>query len=670
MYLTLVFLPLLGALGAGFGGRWIGPRGAVALTTRLLATRFCLRCLAFNEVGLSGAPLYITTIPWVQSALLQVQWDFCFDRLTVVMAVVVTSVSTLVHLYGGSYMEGDPHRPRFMAYLSLFTFFMLILIRAGNFLQLFVGWEGVGLCSYLLINFWFTRIQANKAAIKAMVVNRVGDIFLALAMIVLFAQWGTLDFNTIFASAPLAVGVRIPFLGFEVPLLPLVSILLFLGAVGKSAQLFLHTWLPDAMEGPTPVRALIHAATMVTAGVFLLIRTSPILEYAPGALRFITVLGASTALMAATTGLLQNDLKRVIAYSTCSQLGYMVFACGLSSYSVAAFHLANHAFFKALLFLGAGAVIHAMGDEQDVRRMGGLVRVLPFTYAMMFIGRLSLMGFPFLTGFYSKDVIVEMAYGSYRNAGQYAHVLGSLSAFFTAFYRIRLLYMAFLSRPSGFRAQYELAHDPPLPMALPLFILSWGAIVVGYVRKDLMVGPGTPFWGNAIFVHPRNCSTFEAEFLPASIKLIPVVLSLLGGITAFCFYVYKPRVLYDLKVSQYGRLLYRFFNRKWMFDAVYTSFISQAVMHHGYRRTYQKVDRGVLELLGPLGISRLLYQRANNISRMQSGHVAHYASTMLWGVIAVMRLLRVYPLLIHVRLGSTLVPVMVGALFLWVTRKD
>lgn len=671
MYLTLVFVPLLGALVAGFGGRYVGPKGAVWLTTSLLAMTFLMSCIAFLDVGLGGAAVYVRRIKWIERSLLRVQWRFCFDRLRVVMMVVVTSVSTLVHLYGGRYMEGDPHVPRFMSYLSLFTFFMLILVTAGNYLQLFVGWEGVGLCSYLLINFWFSRIQANKAAIKAMVVNRVGDVFLTLAMLALFAEFGRLDYRVIFPRVPMWQDSVIPFLGTEVPLVPLVSLLLFMGAVGKSAQLFLHTWLPDAMEGPTPVRALIHAATMVTAGVFLLIRRSPMLEYAPSILSVIRVLGAVTALMAATTGLLQNDLKRVIAYSTCSQLGYMVFACGLSGYSVAAYHLANHAFFKALLFLCAGAVIHAMADEQDVRRMGGLVRVLPYTYAMMVIGRLSLMGFPFLTGFYSKDVIVELAYGSFRRAGHFAHLLGRLSAFFTAFYRIRLLYLRFLAPTSAYRSVLEGAHEPSLPMALPLFLLSWGAIVVGYVRKDMIIGLGTRFWGNAIFVHPDHCNVIDAEFLPARIKLVPVLLSLGGGISAFILYSFMGNVLYQWKMSSLGRQMYRFFNRKWLFDGIYTRFISQGVLHHGYRRTYQKVDRGLLELLGPMGISNWCYRRAQGLSQFQSGDVAHYISVMLFGLLIVVGgyLFRSVGMLGAVgALVGSWVPLMVVSVALWMRR--
>jgi proton-translocating NADH-quinone oxidoreductase chain L len=433
MYLNIVFLPLFGSLSAGLFGRFLGSRGAGFLTTTCLILSLILSFFAFYEVGLSGSPCYIKLLPWIDSEMFYADWGFMFDSLTVIMLIVVTFVSSVVHVYSTEYMGHDPHLPRFMSYLSLFTFFMLILVTADNFIQMFVGWEGVGLCSYLLISFWFTRIQANKAAIKAMLVNRIGDFGLALGIFAIYINFHSVEYATVFASIPQALDKKFLFLGFEFDVLNICSLLLFVGAVGKSAQIGLHTWLPDAMEGPTPVSALIHAATMVTAGVFLIARCSPLFEYAPTILVIITCMGAMTAFFAATTGLLQNDLKRVIAYSTCSQLGYMVFACGVSNYAVGVFHLANHAFFKALLFLGAGSVIHAVADEQDMRRMGGLRRLIPFTYAMIFIGSFSLMGLPFLTGFYSKDVILEVAYAKYTLAGHFSYWLGTLAAFFYSF---------------------------------------------------------------------------------------------------------------------------------------------------------------------------------------------------------------------------------------------
>lgn len=451
MYLVIVFLPLIGSCLAGLGGFWLGPKGSCFISTFLLFITFSLSLFCFVQIGLGFSdPVHLVIGPWIESAFFRVNWGFYFDSLTVTMLVVVTSVSTLVHFYSIEYINGDPHHSRFMSYLSLFTFFMLILVTGDNLVQLFVGWEGVGLSSYLLINFWFTRIQANKAAIKAMLVNRVGDLGLALGIIACFYFFGTVEyqslFNTVSVFSQSIMDYPVHFLFFDIDAFTLVTVLLFIGAVGKSAQLGLHTWLPDAMEGPTPVSALIHAATMVTAGVFLVVRCSPLFEQSSVSLTIVTLFGAMTAFFAATTGLVQNDIKRVIAYSTCSQLGYMVFACGLSAYNVGVFHLANHAFFKALLFLSAGSVIHALSDEQDMRKMGGLVQVLPITYAMVFIGSISLMGFPFMTGFYSKDSIIEVAYGSFSSIGHFAHWLGCLGAFFTAFYSMRLLYMVFFGR--------------------------------------------------------------------------------------------------------------------------------------------------------------------------------------------------------------------------------
>ena len=470
MYLLLIFLPLLSSITAGLFGRYIGPKGASLLTVFCLFITFFISVIVFYEVGLIGCCTYIKLAKWIDCDLFNVDWGFLFDSLTAVMCCVVTFVSCLVHLYSTEYMSHDPHLPRFMSYLSLFTFFMLILVTSDNFVQMFVGWEGVGLCSFLLINFWFTRIQANKAAIKAMIVNRIGDFGLALGIFTIFVKFKALDYATVFSMVPFFCNDYIIFLNVKINVIFLIGVLLIIGAMGKSAQLGLHTWLPDAMEGPTPVSALIHAATMVTAGVFLLARCSSIYEYSPLVLNFITILGASTAFFAATVGLVQNDLKRVIAYSTCSQLGYMVFACGLSNYSVGVFHLMNHAFFKALLFLGAGSVIHAVSDEQDMRKMGGLKNLVPFTYSLMVIGSLALIGFPFLTGFYSKDVILEVAYGKYSTSGHYSYLLGSLGAFLTAFYSTRLLHLTFLSNPNGYKSVICSAYDSSYSILFSLMI--------------------------------------------------------------------------------------------------------------------------------------------------------------------------------------------------------
>lgn len=621
----------MGALGAGRAGRWLGPEGAVRWTTGCTASARRRSRVAFVEVGLRGNVVHRDLGPWMESERRGVRWGLRYDSLTVVMLVVVTRVSTLVHMYSIEYMSGDPHRPRFMSYLSRFTFFMLILVTADNRVQMFIGWEGVGLCSYLLINFWFTRLQANKAAIKAMLVNRVGDFGLALGMRAVYQEFHALDYATIFALAPYAVGSTMDRRGWSVDSLTVIGLLLFVGAVGKSAQLGLHTWLPDAMEGPTPVSALIHAATMVTAGVFLRARCSPLLEYAPVALSVITVMGSMTAFFAGTVGLVQNDLKRVIAYSTCSQLGYMVFACGRSAYSVGVFHLANHALFKALLFLSAGSVIHAMMDEQDMRRMGGLVRILPLTYAMMFIGSVALMGFPFLTGYYSKDVILEIAYGSYTIPGHRAHWLGTMAAFCTAWYSMRLLYLTFLAQPSGYRVVMEGAHDAPLRMALPLLILSVGSIRVGWLTKDRMIGLGTPFWSAALFTHPDRRVQLEAEFIPHSIKRVPVIFSIAGAVGARWAYDRASSSLYAWKME--ARPLYVFRNRKWFFDKVYNEWITQPVRHHAYHTTYKRVDRGLIEMRGPHGRSRALGSRSEGRRGVHSGHISRALVMTLGGVL-------------------------------------
>ena len=643
MYLNILSLPLFGALLAGGLGRFIGGQGAALLTSSCILLTCFLSGMAFYEVGLSGSPCYVDLTVWIDADTFQVPWGFMFDSLTVVMLMVVTCISALVHIYSSEYMAHDPHLPRFMMYLSLFTFFMLILVTADNFVQMFVGWEGVGLCSYLLINFWFTRIQANKAAIKAMIINRIGDFGLALGIFAIYKIFGTVDYSTVFAMAPLMVDAQICFLSFEVHALSLIGGLLFVGAVGKSAQLGLHTWLPDAMEGPTPVSALIHAATMVTAGVFLLGRCSPLLEYASSSLAVIGMWGAMTAFFAATTGLVQNDLKRVIAYSTCSQLGYMVFACGLSNYHTAIFHLANHAFFKALLFLGAGSVIHAVSDEQDMRKMGGLRRLLPFTYAMMVIGSFALMGVPFLTGFYSKDVILEVAYAQHTTPSLFAYILGSAGAFCTAFYSMRLLYLTFLSECNGYRPVIWGAHDAPWAMGLPLALLAIPSIFIGYWTKDLMIGMGTDFWGNALYVLPNHFFLSEAEFASSSMKLLPVVLSLTGSVCGYFLYHWGSLFLVRMKLSTYGRELYTFLNRKWFFDKVYNEMISQSTLFFAYHISYKAIDRGLIEVLGPKGLSMLVRRQARALQYVHTGLLYHYGFVMLVGTTTFVGILQIWP---------------------------
>ena len=631
MYLVLVFLPLIGSISAGLFGRYLGPKGASIVTVTLLFVTFLISFFAFYEVALVGCPTYIKLVPWINSEVLNVDWGFLFDSLTVVMCCVVTFVSTLVHLYSTEYMSHDPHLPRFMSYLSLFTFFMLILVTADNFVQMFVGWEGVGLCSYLLINFWFTRIQANKAAIKAMVLNRIGDFGLVLGILIIFVKFKSVDYATVFALVPLFANETFTFLNVTFKLIDIIGFLLLIGAIGKSAQLGLHTWLPDAMEGPTPVSALIHAATMVTAGVFLISRSSPLFEYTPSVLKIITVLGACTAFFAATVGLLQNDLKRVIAYSTCSQLGYMVFACGLSNYSVGVFHLVNHAFFKALLFLGAGSVIHAVADEQDMRKMGGLKTLVPFTYSMMVIGSLALIGFPFLTGFYSKDVILEVAYGKYSTEGHFSYVLGSIGAFLTAFYSTRLVHLTFLSNPNGYKSVICSAYDSSYQICIALAILSIPSMFIGYYSKDMIIGLGTDFWGNSLFVLPENMNMIDAEFIEHFYKVLPVILSLLGASTSFLFYTFGNKLLFKLKVSFLGKKIYNFLNKKWFFDKIYNEYLGQFFFKFGYNTSYKIIDRGVIEMFGPMGLSSAISQKAFYVSSMKTNYLYHITFFMLLG---------------------------------------
>jgi len=632
MYLLIVTLPLLGSITAGFGGRYLGARGAALITTTSVALTACCSLLAFYEVALSASPCSVALSPWFVSDMFQARWGFYFDTLTVVMLVVITFVSSLVHLYSIGYMSADPHLPRFMSYLSIFTFFMIMLVTADNFVQLFFGWEGVGLASYLLINFWFTRVSANKASIKAMVMNRVGDVGLALGTFAVYMQYQSVDFATVFACAPHCQHDTLMMWGFPVAWGDLACILLFIGAMGKSAQMGLHTWLPDAMEGPTPVSALIHAATMVTAGVFLLARLSPLYEASPTALAVVTVIGAMTCIFAATTGAFQHDMKRVIAYSTASQLGYMMVACGMSQYALGVFHLANHAFFKALLFLSAGSVIHALSDEQDMRRMGGLVRLLPMSYAMTMVGTLALVGWPFLTGFYSKDVILEITGGQYTSMGNFGWIITSLVVLLTSYYSFRLMFLVFLVPPRAPRVHMAHVHEAPLPMALPLIILAIGSIFVGYVSRDMFIGLGTDFWGNAIYTMPFHDHMVEAEYLPQWIRLLPFVLTVSGLVLAYIVCMAAPAWSASMLLRDTSRHIMRFCNRRWFVDVVYNAYIGRPAMEWGYRTSFRAIDRGALEMLGPQGISQASVSLAQRLRTLQSGYMYHYALVMLFGV--------------------------------------
>lgn len=626
---TIIFLPLLSSIFSGFGGYFIGRKGSVWVSCVSIFVCFLLALVAFYKVAILNQEIYFTLIPWIDSGNFYCCWGYVFDSLTIVMLLVVLSISMLVHLYSSEYMSHDPHLSRFMSYLSLFTFFMLILVTSDNFIQMFLGWEGVGFCSYLLINFWFTRLQANKAAIKAMLVNRVSDFAIVLGLLILFIHFKSVEYSSVFTVLPLITKITFNFINTDYNVIDLVCLFIFIGAMGKSAQLFLHTWLPDAMEGPTPVSALIHAATMVTAGVFLIARCSPLFEYSEHILTFITLVGGMTSFFAGTVGLVQNDLKKVIAYSTCSQLGYMIFACGVSNYNVGVFHLFNHAFFKALLFLSAGSVIHALGDEQDMRRMGGLRRILPFTYIMFVIGSLSLMGFPFLTGFYSKDAILEVSYAHFSVESHFSFWLGSITAFCTAFYSTRLLYLTFLIKTNGFRHSIINAHDAPLPMAFPLAVLAFGSIAIGFLTRDMFIGLGTDFWNSSIFILPSHINIIDAEFLPTLIKIGPVICSLCGMLLAFYLYHFNLKFFYRSKTSYLGILLYNFLNRKWFFDKVYNEFISQSILHISYFKTYKLIDRGIIELFGPFGISNLIINLSRILSKLHTGFIYNSAIVII-----------------------------------------
>ena len=539
MYSLIVFLPLLGAVIAGLLSLSNRDRAAEIVTVSGLLLSLLFSIIAFANVAIGGQPETVNLARWISSGSFVANWSLRFDTLTAVMLIVVTGVSSMVHIYSIGYMSHDNARARFMAYLSLFTFAMLMLVTADNLVQMFFGWEGVGVASYLLIGFWYKKDSAHSAAMKAFVVNRVGDFGFALGILAVYALFGSVQFDVIFAQSSVIAATDINFLGYRLPALEVAGILLFIGAMGKSAQLGLHTWLPDAMEGPTPVSALIHAATMVTAGVFMICRLSPMLEYAPFALDVITVIGALTAIFAATVGMTQFDIKRVIAYSTCSQLGYMFFAAGVSAYPAAMFHLTTHAFFKALLFLGAGSVIHALSDEQDLRNMGGIWKKVPVTYAMMWIGSLALAGFPFFAGYYSKDMILEAAYAAQSGVGSMAFWLGCLAAFLTAFYSWRLLIMAFHGAPRASAQVMSHVHESPKVMTLPLLVLAIGAVFAGWLGYELFVGHDMKqFWGASIFILPTNTAMEDAHHVPSWVKLLPIVLASSGVALAVLFYAY------------------------------------------------------------------------------------------------------------------------------------
>ncbi len=601
------------------------------ITTGLLAVSCALSWVAFFRIALGHSEgVRVTLSNWITSGGLSVDWALRVDPLTAVMLVVVTSVSTLVHLYSIGYMHEDPSRPRFFAYLSLFTFAMLMLVTADNLAQMFFGWEGVGLASYLLIGFWFQKPTANAAAIKAFVVNRVGDFGFALGIFLVFWTFGTISFDGIFADVSGKAAATTRFLGYEIHTLTLACCLLFMGAMGKSAQFLLHTWLPDAMEGPTPVSALIHAATMVTAGVFMVARLSPLFEFAPTAQTLVIVVGATTAFFAATVGLVQNDIKRVIAYSTCSQLGYMFVALGVGAYSAGIFHLFTHAFFKALLFLGAGSVIHAMHHEQDIRKMGGLWAKIPFTGAMMAIGTLALTGFPFTAGFYSKDAIIEAAYASHRPGHDYAFVLIVLAAFMTSFYSWRLFFLTFMGRTRADSHTFEHAHESPRTMLIPLALLAIGSIFAGFTLVEHFIGHEfTEFWKGSVFIGADNHILHDIHNVPFWVKSIAFVMMTLGFILSWFFYIQDPQRPVRLAATFPG--VYQFILNKWYFDELYDWMFVRPAKRLGIF-FWKKGDGWLIDGFGPDGISALALRIANKTVKLQTGFVYHYAFAMLIGV--------------------------------------
>jgi NADH-quinone oxidoreductase subunit L len=626
MYQAILLLPLLGAVFAGFFGRLVGARASEVITTTLVLITALLSWLAFYQVALQGQEERIELMRFVDSGALKSVWSLRIDTLTAVMLVVVTTVSGLVHLYSVGYMEDDPSRPRFFAYLSLFTFAMLALVTADDFLQLFFGWEGVGLASYLLIGFWYHKPSANAAAIKAFIVNRVGDFGFALGIFAVFTLFNSIQYDTVFASAPDQVGKTMEFLGLHVDALTLICLLLFMGAMGKSAQFLLHTWLPDAMEGPTPVSALIHAATMVTAGVFMVARLSPLFELAPIALAFVTIIGATTAFFAATVGLVQTDIKRVVAYSTCSQLGYMFAAEGVGAYNAGIFHLFTHASFKALLFLGAGAVIHALHHEQDLRRMGALRKVMPFTWAMMLVGTLSLTGFPFTAGFVSKDAIIEATYAAHSSVGLYAFLLTLGSAVLTSFYSWRLMFLAFEGKPREPKDVLAHAHEPPWTMGLPLVLLALGALLSGGLFAHLFIGGGqAEFWRGSLVVHGGE-GGHEA---PIWVALAPTVAMAAGFAVAWYFYISNPLVPFGL--AKRFRGAYLFLLNAWYFDALYDALFVRPAKRLG-RFLWKTGDGTIIDGIGPDGVAARVIDITNRVVKLQSGYIYHYAFVMLVGV--------------------------------------
>jgi NADH-ubiquinone oxidoreductase chain 5 len=625
MYLSIIILPLLGSIVSGFFGRKIGVTGSRILGCLSIITTTILAIISFFEVGFNNNPVSINLFRWLDSESFNILWNFQFDSLTVSMLIPVLIISSLVHFYSIGYMSHDPHNQRFFSYLSLFTFMMVILVTGNNYLLMFVGWEGVGVCSYLLVSFWFTRIAANQSSLSAFLTNRVGDCFLTIGMFVILWSLGNLDYSTVFSLAPYVNENAITIIG----------ICLLIGAMAKSSQVGLHIWLPMAMEGPTPVSALIHAATMVTAGVYLLIRSSPLIEYSSTVLLICLWLGAITTVFSSLIGLFQQDIKKIIAYSTMSQLGMMVIAIGLSSYNIAIFHLINHAFYKGLLFLGAGAVIHAVVDNQDLRKYGGLRLYLPLTYTVILIASLSLVAFPFMTGFYSKDFILESAYGQYYFSGIAVYAIAVIGAIFTTLYSVKVLYLTFLTNPNGSLNYYRNSQglESDIFISLPLVILAQFSIYFGYITKDIYIGLGSGFFAdNSIFIHPMHEILIDTEFGVATIfKLIPLIFTLFFSGIAIIYSEFIPNVISKFKLSNLGYNIFGFFNQRFLVEFFYNKFIVNKVLYLGGQTT-KVLDKGSIEWIGPYGIGVILTKISKIISSLSKGVVTDYALYILIGV--------------------------------------
>ena len=628
MYLALIGLPILGSIISGFFGRKVGVSGSQIITCSCVITTTILAILTFMEAGLNKSPVKVHLFRWIDAEYLNVSWAFNFDSLTVSMLIPVLIISSLVHVYSIGYMSHDPHNQRFFSYLSLFTFMMIILVTGDNFLVMFVGWEGVGVCSYLLVSFWFTRIAANQSSLAAFFTNRVGDYVLTVGMFAILWSFGNVDYTTVFSLSPF----------YSESVIIFVGVCLLIGAMAKSSQVGLHVWLPMAMEGPTPVSALIHAATMVTAGVYLLMRASPLIEYSSTVLLLCLWVGAITTVFSSLIGLFQQDIKKVIAYSTMSQLGMMVIAIGLSSYTLALFHLINHAFYKGLLFLCAGAVIHAVADNQDFRKYGGLVSYLPLTYSLMLTASLSLVAFPFMTGFYSKDFILESAYGQYKLSSIIVYFIATIGAMFTTLYSVKVLYLTFLTNPNGSLINYKQAksaHEGDLFMSSPLVILGLFSIFFGYITKDLFIGLGSDFFSdNSLYIHPHHELILDTEFgVNTFYKLLPLFFTISLTICSILLTEFYPSLLISFKLSRIGYNIFSFFNQRFLVEMYYNRYISGTVLNLGGQTT-KVLDKGAVELFGPFGLEQKFTDISKKIDSLSTGVVTNYALYILIALIS------------------------------------